>query len=98
MTQEKIRKAVEEYLDKNAHSGGIDAELLMHVPDAREQIISIGTSIMCTRWGIGRQSAGGFVQAFVNNDLRETFLRADSINRQCIRLYLLMAYNLNKPI
>lgn len=97
MTQETIRKAVEEYLDRNAHSGGVEAEMLMHVPSSREHIINIGTSIMCTRWGIGPEG-GGFVQAFVRNDLRETFLRADSINIQCIRLYLLMAYNLNKPI
>jgi hypothetical protein len=96
MTQEKIRKAVEEYLDKNAHSGGVEAEMLMHVPSSREHIINIGTSIMCTKLGIGPEG-GGFVQAFVNNDLRETFGRADQINRQCIRLYLLLSYNLRIP-
>jgi hypothetical protein len=96
MTQETIRKAVEEYLDKNAHSGGVEAEMLMHVPSSREHIINIGTSIMCTKLGIG-PDGGGFVQAFVNNDLRETFGRADQINRSCIKLYLLMSYNLCIP-
>ena len=60
--------------------------------DEREHVVSIGTSILCTKWGIG-YPGGSFVQAVVNNDLMETFGRADRINLNAIRFYVSLVYN-----
>ncbi len=60
--------------------------------DEREHVVNIGTSILCTKWGIG-YPGGSFVQAIVNNDLTETFGRADRINLNCIQFYVSLLYN-----
>ena len=36
---------------------------------------------------------GDFLSAVINNDLQETFGRADDVNRQCIRCYVMWFYN-----
>jgi hypothetical protein len=55
-------------------------------------VIDIGTSVLCTKWGIG-YPGGGFVQALMNNDLRGAFERADTVNTQAIKFYLMLMYN-----
>ena len=64
--------------------------------DDKEHVINIGTSILCTKWNIG-YPGGSFVQAVVNNDLMETFSRADDINSKVIKFYCHLIYNTKKP-
>jgi hypothetical protein len=40
-----------------------------------------------------RAIGGGFVQALMNNDLRGAFERADTVNAQAIKFYLMLMYN-----
>ena len=64
--------------------------------DDKEHVINIGTSILCTKWNVG-YPGGSFVQAIVNNDLMETFSRADDINSKVIKFYVHLIYNTRKP-
>lgn len=64
--------------------------------DDKEHVINIGTSILCTKWNIG-YPGGSFAQAVVNNDLMETFSRADDINSKVIKFYVHLIYNTRKP-
>lgn len=57
-------------------------------------VLNIGTSIICTKYGIG-YPGGSFVQAVVDNDLMKTFGCADAVNRQYIDLYCKMLYNIS---
>lgn len=61
-------------------------------PIDREHIVSIGTSILSKRWEIG-YPGGSFVQAIVDNNLTETFARADATNVNCIQFYVYLIYN-----
>lgn len=62
------------------------------VKESHDHIIQIGTSILCTKWGVG-YTGGDFVKAVVDNDLMGAFGRADYINRQCIEFYCKLIYN-----
>jgi hypothetical protein len=64
--------------------------------DDKEHVINIGTSILCTKWNVG-YPGGSFAQAVVNNDLMETFSRADDINSKVIKFYVHLIYNTRKP-
>ncbi len=64
--------------------------------DDKEHVINIGTSILCTKWNVG-YPGGSFVQAIVNNDLMETFSRADDVNSKVIKFYVHLIYNTRKP-
>lgn len=64
--------------------------------DDKEHVINIGTSILCTKWNVG-YPGGSFAQAVVNNDLMETFSRADDINSKVIKFYVHLIYNARKP-
>ena len=90
--QEIVRTLVSDYFNKYA------LELLPYniVIDAHSHIIDIGTSILCTKWGVG-YPGGSFAQAVVNNDLAEAFGRADDINIHCIRFYVMLMYNVGAP-
>lgn len=57
-------------------------------------VLNIGTSIICTKYGIG-YPGGSFVQAVVNNDLMKTFGSGDAVNRQYIDLYSKILYNIS---
>ncbi len=89
--REKIQAAVSEYFHKNAHL------YISNFPYLREEdknhIISIGTSIICTRDNVGFPG-GSFVQSIVNNDLRGAFATADNVNQGAIRFYVMMMYNM----
>jgi len=58
----------------------------------KEHVINTGTSILCTKWNIG-YPGGSFVQAVVDNDLMETFSRADDVNAKVIKFYCHLIYN-----
>ena len=64
--------------------------------DDKEHVVNIGTSILCTKWNIG-YPGGSFAQAVVNNDLMETFSRADDVNSKVIKFYVHLIYNIRKP-
>ncbi len=92
--EDRIREAVSSYIDRyleftNDPGFAIVASLSI---ENRDHIVNIGTSILCTKWEVG-YPGGSFVQAIVNNDLRETFGRADRINLNCIRFYCTLMYN-----
>jgi len=89
--REKISLAVREYFDRNGHRYIANFEQLED--EDISHIISIGTSIICTRLEIG-YAGGSFVQSVVNNDLRGAFANADHINVNAIRFYLMMMYNM----
>ncbi len=90
--EEKIRAHVEACIDRYKEQCGVGFTLLALEPTSREHIVNIGTSILCTKWGVGFPG-GSFVQAVVNNDLAGAFGRADSINGDCIKFYSMLLYN-----
>ena len=88
--RERIKSAVEKYLDRTAAQAGISTLILD--PEVRSHIIDIGTSVLLNLWGIG-PSGGSFVRALVNNDLRESYGRADHVNQKAIMFYVLLMVN-----
>jgi len=90
--QEIIAKEVSAYLEKYGESTGVPMHILMS-NESREHVISIGTSIMMNRLGFNTYP-GSFVQAVLDNNLHSAFNRADSINQQSLRFYIMMMYSL----
>ena len=90
--QDIVRAVVSDYFDKYA-----DKYLPLYPKlTEKEHIINIGTSILCTKWKVG-YPGGSFAKAVVDNDLSESFGRADEINVHCIRFYLMLMYNVGAP-
>jgi hypothetical protein len=87
---EAIRKRIRAYTDQMIDHGFNWA--ISPYTNETEHVVRIGTSILCTKWGIG-YPGGSFVQAVVNNDLMEAFGRADSVNVNAIRFYVSLLYN-----
>ena len=87
--QQAVRTRVEDYLSQGRD---IAFGLIASTPDNRDHIVRIGTSILCTRWGVG-YPGGSFAQAIVDNNLSEAFGRADEINVNAIRFYVTLLYN-----
>jgi len=90
--QETIAKEVSAYLEKYGESTGVPLHVLMS-NESREHVISIGTSIMMNRLGFNTYP-GSFVQAVLDNNLHSAFNRADSINQQSLRFYVMMMHSL----
>jgi hypothetical protein len=67
--------------------------------NAEEQnhIINIGTSILCTKWGVG-YAGGSFVQSFVNNDLLDAIGRADETSYKGFKFFASLLYNISMPL
>lgn len=86
--REQVEKRALEFMPRDTQFGFI----FTTDPDAREHIINIGTSILATRWDIG-MGGGSFVQAIVDNDLGQSFGRADHINVKAIHFYVSLLYN-----
>jgi hypothetical protein len=61
-----------------------------------QHVISIGTSIMQTKFKVGFPG-GGFVQAVVDGDLFAAIGRADSTNVKAIKFYVMLMYNVGYP-
>lgn len=90
--QDIVRAVVSDYFDKYA-----DKYLPLYPKlTEKEHIINIGTSILCTKWKVG-YPGGSFAKAIVDNNLSESFSRADDINVHCIRFYLMLMYNVGAP-
>jgi hypothetical protein len=90
--ENKVRGVVTEYFSKH---GELYLPPYILITES-EHVIDIGTSVLCTKWGIG-YPGGGFVQALMNNDLRGAFERADTVNAQAIKFYLMLMYNVGMP-
>lgn len=90
--EQRIREAVQARVDQFAAHHFEFCCLVMGEPDAKEHIIEIGVSILATKWEIG-PSGGSFVQAIVDNDLTQSFARADHINVKAIPFYVSLLYN-----
>lgn len=90
--EEKIRKHVDHCVDDYKNECGRSFQMHTMIPDSREHIISIGTSVLCTKWNVG-YPGGSFVQAVVDNNLHEALGRADSINQDCLKFYSMLIYN-----
>ena len=65
--------------------------------DEKAHIINIGTSILCTKWDIG-YPGGGFVQAFVDNDLMRAIGSADGISYKGFKFFAFLMYNVGMPV
>jgi len=63
----------------------------------QEHIIQIGTSILCTKWGVG-YPGGSFVQSFVNNDLMGAIGRADETSYKGFKFFASLMYNVGMPL
>lgn len=90
--QEIVRAVVSDYFDKYA----VKYVPILIMTNEKDHIINTATSIMCAKWNVG-YPPGGFAQAVVDNDLSETFGRADDINIHCIRFYVMLMYNVGAP-
>lgn len=91
--EERIQAAVAKRIDEYSAQGrDIAFGLATSTSNSRDHVIRIGTSILCTKWGVG-YPGGSFVQAVVDNNLMEAFGRADDINLNCIRFYVYLIYN-----
>lgn len=62
----------------------------------RNHILSIGTSILCTKWGIGYEG-GSFVQSFVRNDLMGAISRADNTTYKGFKFFASLLHNVRTP-
>jgi hypothetical protein len=91
MTQEeRIREYVDHAIDRYRDQCG--REFQRHAEWERDHIINCGTSVLCTKWKVG-YPGGSFVQAIVDNDLQGVVGRADSINQDCIKFYVMLVHN-----
>lgn len=91
---ETVRKLVDDYY--------VDSLVRDYIvpPMTSEQgqhIIQIGTSILCTKWGVG-YPGGSFVQAVVDNDLMAAVGRADDTNIKMLPFYCKLIYNVGMPM
>lgn len=94
--REIIRLQVSTYMERNHISAGITHLYINE--EYREHIIRCGTNILCAKHKIGYSSYGSFVQAVVDNNLQETFSRADSINSEALKFYCMLIYNVSPNV
>jgi len=86
----RINEKVRTYMDDHWRDW-VDARIYGS-SDNREHIISIGTSILCTKWEVG-YPGGSFAKAVASNDLMQSYGCADEVNKHCIGLYAQLLYN-----
>jgi len=89
----KVRDIVRHYFEENSTHAGIG-----NLSEAdKEHVISIGASILCTKWGIG-YIGGSFVQSVVENDLQGAIGRADDTSLRALKFFCQLMYNTIKPV
>lgn len=91
---QKVRSLVEDYYNKSLQWAE-NAPVLSD--QQKEHVIQIGTSILCTKWGVG-YPGGSFVQAVVDNNLMEAVGRADFTNVKMLPFYCKLIYNIGMPM
>lgn len=89
---EKVKELVSNYFDQNAEWCGV-ASLS---ESEKKHVIQIGSSILCTKWKVGYEG-GGFVQAFVKNDLMNALGNADSTSLKGFKFFAALVYNVGMP-
>jgi hypothetical protein len=95
-TQEQIAEVkgiVRDYFYENKMYTNIDE--MCH--DYNEHVINTGTSMLCTKWGIG-SPGGSFVQSVIDNNLIRAFGSADHINIKALKFYCQLIYNVSMPV
>lgn len=92
MKEQYIREKVQNYFNKNAQHYISNFVYLSH--DDKQHIINIATSILLHKYKIISYTPGGFVDAFLKNDLQQTFAQADNVNTHAIHFYLMLVYNI----
>ncbi len=90
--QDLVRNLVVKFYRENADDCGLNSVLTAQ----RDHIIDIATSILCTKWKVGYEG-GGFVQAFVTNDLMNAIGRADAVTIKGFKFFGMLVYNVGKP-
>ena len=89
---EIVKEVVTNYFAENAQWLN-----LSELPESeKNHIIQIGASILCTKWGVGYQG-GGFVQAFVSNDLMGAIGSADGTSYKGFKFFASLMYNVGAP-
>lgn len=91
-----IRDTVEGYFNRNFERVVNSNGMVINPETHKDDIINIGTSILCTKWKIA-YSGGSFVQAIVNNDLTGAISSADSTNIRALKFYVMLFYNVGLP-
>lgn len=91
---ELIDNHVSEYVERNKNLLPLQVQIN---PDNLEHVKQIAASIMRTKWNVG-YPGGSFVQAVVDNNLSESFGRADIVNRDSLFFYCVMIKNLDMPM
>ena len=86
------RQHVRSYLTKNA-----DFYKLSAVSENEfDHVVNIGASVLMTRDNV--LLGGSFVQAIVDNDLRNAIGRADEICIKHLKTFVLVNHNLERPL
>lgn len=88
-----INDVVRKYLIKDNYNN-LPFNLTM---SEEEHIIEIGASIILHKWQVVTYQPGGFVNAFLSNDLETTYAKADGTIRKAIGFYCVLCANLPKP-
>ncbi len=89
---EIVKEVVTNYFADNAQYVG-----LSNITESeKSHIINIGTSILCTKWKVGYEG-GGFVQAFVSNDLMRAIGSADGTSYKGFKFFAGLMYNVGAP-
>jgi len=88
-----VEKEVKQFYEKNASW----CKLENLSESEKSHIIKIGTSILCTKWKVGYEG-GGFVQAFVSNNLMGALGAADDTTVKGLQFFSRLVYNVGKPM
>jgi hypothetical protein len=88
-----VEKEVKQFYEQNASW----CKLENLSESEKSHIIRIGTSILCTKWKVGYEG-GGFVQAFVNNNLMGALGAADDTTIKGLQFFSRLSYNVGKPM
>ena len=96
-TQETLKSVKELVINFLSENSNLIPVQHRNNPESISHIQNIGTSILCTKWKVG-YPGGSFVQSVVDNRLSEAFGRADSVNQDCMKFYVLMMANIAMPM
>lgn len=88
--QENVRLIVKEYIIKNYSYYGLNE----FSNDDLEHVINMGTELLMAKNKIGYEPCG-FIKAIINNDLMESFNRADDVNSKALKFYVILLYNVS---
>lgn len=90
MTKEYIQEKVIKYYNENAKHYIFFNPTLTD----KEHIINIATSILMHKYEVVGYKPGSFIRAFLDNNLIQTFNKADRVNVKCIHFYMMLVYNI----